>query len=179
MIDEMKKKGKVDLRIWCAGCSSGEEPYSVAMVVREFFEEYKIAGEFGILATDISVTSIEKAGEGIYQAAQLPHVPPALRQKYFSMAPDGNVMVKDGLKKAVLFRRLNLMRDDYPFKGLFNIIFCRNVMIYFDGPTRKNLIEKYHRYTEPGGYLFIGHSESIDRSSRIYKYIKPAVYQKI
>ncbi|HNY10171.1 MAG TPA: protein-glutamate O-methyltransferase CheR [Candidatus Wallbacteria bacterium] len=178
-MDKMKKRGKIDLRIWCAGCSSGEEPYSVAMVISNFFEENKISGEFGVLATDISVTSIEKAGEGVYQAAQLAHVPPQMRHKYFTMAGDENVIVKANLKKNVLFRRLNLMRDIYPFKGLFNIIFCRNVMIYFDGPTRKTLIEKYHRYTEAEGYLFIGHSESIDRSSQIYKYIKPAVYQKI
>jgi len=170
---------KPDIRIWCAGCSSGEEPYSVAITLSEFVEGYSLKASVGILATDISVSSIEKASEAIYQAPQLAHVPVQLRHKYFISAPDGNFMIKPELKNMILFRRLNLMRPDFPFSGKFDIIFCRNVMIYFDAPTREELIKKYYKYTKDKGYLFIGHSESISRTTSIYKYIKPAVYQKI
>ncbi|OQA77436.1 MAG: Chemotaxis protein methyltransferase Cher2 [bacterium ADurb.Bin243] len=180
LLEKCKSSGEgVDIRIWCAGCSSGEEPYTVAMCVNEFIENNRLrASDISILATDISVTSIEKATGGIYQAPSLAHVPPMFRQKYFTASGDGNFILKPFLRDKVLFRRLNLMRDDYPFKGKFDIIFCRNVMIYFDAPTRASLIGRFHRYTRDGGYLFIGHSESISRTTLIYKYIKPAVYQK-
>ncbi|HBC75468.1 MAG TPA: chemotaxis protein CheR [Candidatus Wallbacteria bacterium] len=180
LLEKCRSRGSiVDIRIWCAGCSSGEEPYTVAMCVNEFIENNGLkSSDISILATDISVASIEKAVEGIYQAPSIAHVPPVFRQKYFSPTGDGNFSVKPGLKNMILFRRLNLMRDDYPFKGRFDIIFCRNVMIYFDSPTRASLITRFHRYTGDGGYLFIGHSESISRTTLIYRYIKPAVYQK-
>ncbi len=181
LFNKYKRSGEaVDIRIWCAGCSSGEEPYTVAMCVNEFIENNKLKpSDISVLATDISVASLEKASGGIYQAPSLAHVPPLYRQKYFN-APtsDGNFCVKPFLRDMILFRRLNLMRDDYPFRGRFDIIFCRNVMIYFDAPTRSSLIGRFHRYTKEEGYLFIGHSESISRSTLIYKYIKPAVYQK-
>ncbi len=181
LVNKYKRSGEaVDIRIWCAGCSSGEEPYSVAMCVNEFIETNRLKPtDISILATDISVASLEKASSAIYQAPSLAHVPPLYRQKYFSApASDGNFCVKPFLRDRILFRRLNLMREDYPFSGRFDIIFCRNVMIYFDAPTRSSLIGRYHRYTKEEGYLFIGHSESISRSTLIYKYIKPAVYQK-
>ena len=181
LVNKYKQAGEaVDIKIWCAGCSSGEEPYSVAMCVNEYIENNRLKpADISILATDISVASLEKASDGIYQAPSLAHVPPLYRQKYFNApASDGNFCIKPFLRDMILFRRLNLMRDDYPFRGLFDIIFCRNVMIYFDAPTRSSLIGRFHRYTKEEGYLFIGHSESISRSTLIYKYIKPAVYQK-
>jgi len=179
LINEIRAQGRKDIKIWCAGCSSGEEPYSLAMIANDYFKEHAPGIEISILATDISVTSIEKAESGIYPAQSVMQIPTLLRQKYFTSIGDGNFSIKKSLKDLILFRRLNLMRDDYPFKGKFDIIFCRNVMIYFDLPTRQKLIERYSRYTENHGYLLIGHSESIDRNCHCYKFIKPAIYKKI
>ena len=176
--DLLLKKGSRDLRIWCAGCSSGEEPYTLSILASEFFAG-GYAMDTGILATDVSVTALEKAVTGIYQPGQFTQMPLIYRQKYFTPLKDGSWAVKQNIKDMVLFRRLNLMRTEYPFRGKFHMIFCRNVMIYFDKPTRQALIERFHRYTEPGGYLFIGHSETIDRTTGMYKYIQPAAYQKI
>jgi chemotaxis protein methyltransferase CheR len=175
----MKGSQRKDLRFWCAGCASGEEPYSVAMVVSDFFGDNLSGMDVGILATDISVSALEKAVAGVYPTEQLAGVPPLYRQRYFDPLGKGNWAVREELKRMVLFRRLNLMRTDYPFKGRFQVIFCRNVMIYFDNPTKKALVERLYRYTEPGGYLFIGHSETLDQSSGLYRYVRPAVYRKI
>jgi len=172
------KTGKKKLRIWSAGCSSGEEPYTIAMLLKEAIgNEPDI--EAAILATDISVSALETAKRGIYTREKVAHVPNYLRQRYFTPLKDGTWQVKEDLKELVLFRRLNLMTPQFKFKGLFDVIFCRNVMIYFDKPTQRELIAKFHRCTEPGGYLLIGHSETIDRNSNLYKYIRPSIYQKI
>lgn len=175
-----KQQGiRQSLRLWSAGCSSGEEPYSLAMAIRESLGSKINNLDLGILATDISVTALETASRGIYSEAQVSQVPLHFRKRYFNLMADGNWAMKEDLKKAVLFRRLNLMRPGYPFKGKFHLIFCRNVMIYFDVPTRNALLRKLYNYLEPGGYLFVGHSESLDRSNGLFKYIKPAIYQKL
>jgi len=165
-----------ELKIWCAGCSSGEEPYTAAMVVLENMSQ---GLDFKILATDISVSSLDKAMKGTYTKEQLETVPQSYYQKYFVSVGGGAWTIHQNVKNKVLFRRLNLIQDNYPFKGKFNVIFCRNVMIYFDSPTRQSLLERFYRYLEPDGYLFIGHTETIDRSLGFFKYIKPATYQKI
>jgi len=171
-----EKNGDKELKVWCAGCSSGEEPYTAAMVILDNLVQ---GLDFSILATDISISSLDKAIKGTYAKEQLETVPPSYRQKYFISVEDGDWTIHQKLKNKVLFRRLNLIQDSYPFKGKFDVIFCRNVMIYFDSPTRRSLLERFHRYLEPGGYLFIGHTETIDRSLGFFKYIKPAIYQKI
>ncbi|MDD4334950.1 MAG: protein-glutamate O-methyltransferase CheR [Desulfotomaculaceae bacterium] len=178
IIEGMQSKLKPAVRIWCAGCSSGEEPYTVAMVISEFFKSHNDEVDIGILATDISTSSLEKAAAGIYPAERMELVPLAYRNKYFTPLKDGNWGIKSHIKKMVLFRRLNLIRRDFPFKGLFQLIFCRNVMIYFDKDTQRDLVSRFHRYTASNGYLFIGHSETLDRSTGLYKYIKPSIYQK-
>ncbi len=178
IIKEIQNRNKPAVRIWCAGCSSGEEPYTFAMVLSEFFKSNIGDIDIGILATDISVSALEKAVAGIYPAERMELVPPAYRKKYFTPLKDGNWEVKSTLKEMVLFRRLNLIRPDFPFKNLFQLISCRNVMIYFDKETQRALISRFHRYTEPNGFLFIGHSETLDRSAGLYKYIMPSIYQK-
>ncbi|OPY58570.1 MAG: Chemotaxis protein methyltransferase Cher2 [Pelotomaculum sp. PtaU1.Bin035] len=175
----LHKKNKKDLRIWCAGCSSGEEPYTLAMIISNYFSDTHLKINIGILATDISISALDKAKAGIYPADRLSQIPPVYRQRHFRPLSNGSWEVKQSLREMVLFRRLNLIRPDYPFKGLFQAVFCRNVMIYFDQTTQQALVERFHRYTEPGGYLFIGHSESIDRSSGLYKYVQPSIYQRI
>jgi chemotaxis protein methyltransferase CheR len=168
-----------NLRFWSAGCSSGEEPYTLAMTINEYLgPKINIIG-VDILATDISVTALAKASRGVYADTETAQISSGLKNRYFMKSGDGTWAVKQSLKKMILFRRLNLMRQTYPFKNKFHVIFCRNVMIYFDVPTRTALLERFCACLEPGGYLFLGHSESLGRSSELLKYIKPAVYQKV
>lgn len=178
-IMQRQSAGRQYLRIWSAGCSSGEEPYTMAMVLSEWLGPKNGSFDLGILATDISVTALEKAIAGVYLDSETSQIPPDWKRRYLVQLDDGKWVFKDSLKKFILFRRLNLMRPAYPFKGKFQIIFCRNVMIYFDVPTRKALLERFHNYLYPEGHLFLGHSESLDRSSGLFRYVRPAVYQKI
>jgi len=178
-ITEMLKKYKSrDLRIWCAGCSSGEEPYTLAILLLEYFGSEIKSWETGVLATDISEKALEKAKNGIYSDENISGIPLPLRNKYFSRYDEKNWIVENQVKKLVLFRRFNLMRESFPFKKKFHVIFCRNVMIYFDKPTQNELVRRFYSNTEPGGYLFIGHSETIPRGDCSYDFIKPAVYRR-
>jgi len=168
-----------DLRIWSAGCSSGEEPYTLAMIIDESLGKNKIWWDAKILATDISSTVLEKAVKGCYEKDDLDKLSPTWRINYFQKADDNRLMVTDKIKKEVIFRRLNLMDDHFPFKQKFHVIFCRNVMIYFDMETKHKLVNKFYNLLEYGGYLFIGHSETIEKGSSNFRYIMPAVYRKV
>lgn len=174
-VTESEKK---DLRIWSAGCSSGEEPYTLAMILADYFGPQFGMWDTKILATDISTRALEMGINGVYPDDGLTDIPPSWQKKYFLHQDDGTVQMTDKIKKEVVFRKFNLMEEAFPFKKKFHVIFCRNVMIYFDEKTKADLIEKYYEHTERGGYLFIGHSESIQRESCKYKYIMPAVYKK-
>jgi len=167
-----------DLRIWSAGCSTGEEPYTLAMILDETLSDDIPKWDKRILATDISGKVLDKARNGIYTSDEITSIPAAWKTRYFKKLDNDKVMVADSIKKEVIFRRFNLMDPVYPFKKKFHVIFCRNVMIYFDAKTKKELINKFYENTEYGGYLFIGHSESINREESKYKYIMPAVYRK-
>lgn len=166
-----------DLRIWSAGCSSGQEPYTMAMCIHEYFGNRKTGWDTTILATDISENVLEKAKKGVYTLEQISDVPYPWVQKYFVDNQDGTYTVADRIRKDVVFRSFNLM-DPFVYKKPFDLIFCRNVMIYFDAPTKDTLVEKFYNATNPGGFLFIGHSEVINRNNSKYTYIKPAIYQK-
>ena len=164
------------LRIWSAGCSSGEEPYSVAIELGKYFQSAIKEWDVAILATDISTSVLAKAESGIYNDNQLQGIDAALRRSFFLQVDQG-WQVRPEVRKLVTFRRLNLMLDKYPFRGLFDLILCRNVMIYFDTATREQLVARFARYTQPGGYLFIGHSESLTRENQYFRYVQPAVYR--
>lgn len=168
-----------DLRIWSAGCSTGEEPAVLAMIIDEYFEFNKINWDTKILATDISNRVLEIAKEGIYTNENLSPLPPAWKLNYFKYYDDERSKLVDRIKDEIIYRKFNLMNETFPFKKKFHVIFCRNVMIYFDNITRYNLINKFYEITEDGGYLFIGHSESIQRDETKYKYIMPSLYRKI
>lgn len=170
-------KNPGELRIWSAGAASGEEAYSIAMILREYLGPEILKSRRHILATDISVSALEHAVAGIYEAKQLKEVPVRFR-KYFKMIDNNHYVIADQIRNMVLFKRLNLMRERFPFKGKFHIIFCRNVMIYFDWATRKELIRKFHYFMHQGGYLFLGHSETMDRNEAQFKYIRPTVFRK-
>lgn len=160
--------GSNALRIWSAGCSTGEEPYSIAIAVHEAltanshdYNEWDIK----ILATDISTKVLDTAQAGIYEYDQLPEdLPIDAVTKFFLKGlreNEGKIKIKDFIKRTVIFRRLNLKDATYPFKKTFDIIFCRNVMIYFDDNMRQHVISKFHNYLSANGYLFLGHSETM------------------
>lgn len=168
-----------DLRIWCAGCSSGEEPYTLAMIIDEFFGKEKFYWDAKILATDISNKVLEEAKKGVYNNKEIETLPTKWRLNYLNKNDTETSLFCDKIRNEVIFRKFNLMEAVFPFKKKFHVIFCRNVMIYFDEKTKVNLVKKFYDLLEPGGYLFIGHSESLNREETYLKYIMPAVYRKI
>lgn len=178
IVENLKRQNRRDLRIWCAGSSTGEEPYTLMMLMLEHLgSDYK-NWDAGLLATDISDRALTAARAGVYPRDRVEQLPANLRNKYFTPADQGHLAVKEQVKKEVTYRRFNLMNTQFPFKKPFQIIFCRNVMIYFDQPTRDALVARFHKFIEPGGYLFIGHSETLGRTQTLFRYLEPALYQK-
>lgn len=175
---ELEARRDFDLRIWSAGCSSGEEPYSFAITLQEFFQKDYARWQAGVLATDISSHVLRHAQRAIYPEERLSRTPPDIRRRYFEEAGEGTVQVIESVRRDVTFRRLNFMMPAFPFKRPFHLISCRNVMIYFDAETRMALTRKFHDVLIPGGYLFIGHSESLGREHGYFEYVQPAVYRR-
>lgn len=173
-----KERYSKDMRTWSAGCSTGEEAYTIAITLNEFFGEEKHLWDTKILATDISEEVLNKARTGKYSNQKLDNLSDYFKNKYFQRINKDEYMLKKIIKDEVIFRRFNFMNSVFPFRKKFHIIFCRNVMIYFDEETKKELIDKFYEMTEPGGYLFIGHSESINSYNTRYKYISPSIYRK-
>ncbi|MDR3542801.1 MAG: protein-glutamate O-methyltransferase CheR [Desulfosporosinus sp.] len=167
-----------DLRIWSAGCSSGEEPYTLAMLIDEFFGADKKWWDAKVLATDISSKVLDIAVQGSYNNEGLAMIPAYWKLSYFEKLGNEKSVLIPKIRNEVIYRKFNLMDKTFPFKKKFHVIFCRNVMIYFDNKTKMDLVKKFYELTEPGGYLFIGHSESLNRNETDYKYILPAVYRK-
>ncbi|MCP4713891.1 MAG: protein-glutamate O-methyltransferase CheR [Deltaproteobacteria bacterium] len=174
---QLKDRKSRDIRIWCAGCSSGEEPYMLAMIMLEFFGTEYSMWNAGVLATDISTRALNKAIAGIYSDNNIEHLP-AFARKHFIRSGDDQWRICDKVKKDVTFRRFNLMNASFPFKEPFQVIFCRNVMIYFDRPTRAELVRKFYGHLVSGGHLLIGHSETLGRLQDLYAYVMPAVYRR-
>lgn len=168
-----------DLRTWSAGCSTGQEPYTLAMLIGDFISERNLKWDAKVLATDISLKALDAARKGAYDDDALKNVPSFWKMNYFNKLPDEKWEVNDALKKEVIFRRLNLIEGEFPFKRQLHVIFCRNVMIYFNEETKTKLIDKLYRAMTPGGYLFIGQSETIDRTDGKFKLVMPSVYKKV
>ncbi len=165
------------MRFWTAACSSGEEPFSLSMLIHEHFPGIH-QRDVKILATDISMNMLEKARESVYSAESVQEIPPDFLAKYFTFLPDQNTYrVKDNVRSLVRLGWLNLV-DSWPMKGPLDVIFCRNVMIYFDRPTQQRLINRLWHLLEPGGYLFVGHSEGLSAIEHKFQYIRPAIYRK-
>ncbi len=172
---EQTKKNKV-LSIWSAGCSSGEEPYTLSMILKDYFRN-KSGWDTKVLATDISQRVLEKAKAAIYEGEALKDIPEEWKKKYFTKMGDSYMFVPE-IKNNVIFRTFNLL-DPIRFKLNFDVIFCRNVMIYFDQDTKDALIQRFYNATNKGGYLLIGHSETVNKSNSPYQYIMPAAYRKV
>ena len=167
-----------DLRIWSAGCSTGEEPYTLAMIIDEFLGPEKKNWDAKILATDISLKALDEARKGEYGSKEIEPVPASWKHNYFTRIDSETSAVCDSIKNEVIYRRFNLMDQTFSFKKKFHVIFCRNVMIYFNNETKHELVGRFYDATETGGYLFIGHAESLNRDQTKYKFIMPAVYRK-
>jgi len=168
------------VRIWSSASSSGEEPYTIAMTLYDGVDMPK-QWDFKILASDISTRVLAKAAEGVYEEERFRDVPdPVVHRHFFKGrgASAGRFKVKPHLAEMIAFRRINLMDDRYPIKSPLDVIFCRNVMIYFDRETQGHLMAKFYRYLKPGGHLFIGHSESLQWVEHQFEYVAPTIYRK-
>lgn len=175
---QLLRKGTI--RVWSAASSSGEEVYTLAMTLLNSLGNH-LGKDIKILGTDISTKVLEEAERGIYTQEQIAPIPATLLQQYFLRGEGhwmGHYLVKDCLKEICYFRRLNLM-EPFPLRALFDFIFCRNVMIYFDKATRESLVKRLSQQLQPGGYLFIGNAESLSGIQHDLKYVQPAVYQKV
>ncbi len=171
--------GNEPLRIWSAACSTGEEPYTLAMVLMENRALWERRGA-GILASDLSTKVLEQAQNGVYTQDRVVDIPRPFLTKYFQRGTNrwaGYVRVRPELRKMIQYRRLNLM-DNFDFDKPFHVIFCRNVMIYFDKPTQERLVEKFRACLVQGGYLMVGHSESLTGIHHRLAFTRPAVYRR-
>jgi len=166
------------IRIWCAGCSTGEEPYSLGITIKETLNGFP--ANVKIMATDISTRVLKIAADGVYPIEKTKNISSSLLRKYFQQGQgkwDGYVRIKKEISDMIDFSRFNLMETP-PSNQEFDIIFCRNVMIYFDKPTQASVVNKFYNCLDNGGYLFIGHSESLTGLEHAFKYIEPSVYRK-
>jgi chemotaxis protein methyltransferase CheR len=169
------------LNIWSAGCSTGEEPYTLAMVLSEFQESYP-AFRFNILATDISTQVLEKARLAIYSEDRIEVIPEYLRKKYFLRSKDNEkkvIRIKPAIRALIRFQRFNLMQRSFEIGKEFPIIFCRNVLIYFEKKTQEKLIYKFSNQLPLGGFLFLGHSETLCAMSVPLKAVVPTIYRRV
>ncbi len=172
-------RGSGPIRIWCAGCSSGEEAYSIAMTLLEALPENRHS-DLSILGTDISTRMLQLAERGVYEAARVDKVPYAMRRQYFQKGVNrwsGFYRVKSAVRDLVRFQRLNFI-EPFAFSHPFEVVFCRNVMIYFDKQTQEGLVNRFHEVLQSPGYLFIGHSESLTGIHHRFRYVRPSVYRK-
>jgi chemotaxis protein methyltransferase CheR len=154
------RKNQKEIKIWCAAASSGEEPYTLSITAKEALGNIPCK----ILATDISMTILERARSGFYSGSQLEHIPQNIQEKYLDFEESGGEVsfsVKPEIRKSILFKRLNLSSFPYPLNGPFDFIFCRNVMIYFDNPLKAKIVAQFERLLAPNGYLVISKTESL------------------
>ena len=168
------------IRIWSSASSSGEEPYTIAMTLHDSVPDPE-RWDFQILASDISTRVLVRAASGVYDGERVRTLPAETVKRHFLKGKGeraGMIKVKPHLAQMVRYRRINLMDETFPIQAPLDLIFCRNVMIYFDRSTQAQLATKFYRYLKPGGYLFIGHSESLQRLDQPFKAIAPTIYQK-
>ena len=170
-------KSRSQIHLWSAACSSGEEPYSIALALLEESSD-EARKQIKIKATDISTRVLVKGRNGVYQAERLREVPASLLQRYLIKRPTtGDFVFRDEVRSMIDFQHLNLM-NKLPEHYRCSVIFCRNIMIYFDKPTQQDLVRRLSASLEEGGYLFIGHAESLNSIEHGLEYVSPAIYRK-
>ncbi|MBP6124564.1 MAG: protein-glutamate O-methyltransferase CheR [Phycisphaerae bacterium] len=180
LIQKKQKTGQLRIRAWSAGCSSGEEPYSIAITLLEAVPLAQ-SWDIRILASDISTRILRIAQEGLYEPQRVANLSAELKSRYLKPKKDKSAPllyeVSPALRSILIFKYLNLM-DPWPFRGPFDFIFCRNVMIYFDKPTQEKLVQRFHDVLDNGGLFFTGHSESLTGIRHSFRYIQPTIYRK-
>lgn len=168
---------KPELRLWCAAASTGQEPYGLAIQLREYFGKDYSKWSAGLLATDISERALATATRGVYDDDDVEPLPVDVKQRYFKRTTQGWEVSRE-LRDDVLYRRFNLMNKQLPFKKPFDVIFCRNVMIYFDNDTRRDLVARLGAALYPGGYLYVGLAESLGRNAGALRLVEPGIYRR-
>lgn len=174
----LRTRPTANWRVWCNAASTGEEPYSIVMMA---FESLGTNGSFKLTASDIDSRVLATAAQGVYRLDGLKGIAPERLQKFFLKGKAGNsgmVRVKPELRRVIDFMSVNLIRDDWPFKEPFDVVFCRNVMIYFDAPTQRKVLERIHRVLKPGGMLFVGHAENFSESRDLFTLRGKTVYER-
>lgn len=165
-------------RVWCCAASTGEEPYSILMTATDALGQHP---SLSLVASDIDSKVLATAASGVYRVENLKNISDAQFKTYFLRGKGSNagmVRIKPDLQKLVEFKIVNLVRDSWPFQDLFDIVFCRNVMIYFDGPTQRKVLERIHRVMSPGGLLFVGHAENFSESRDLFVLKGKTVYER-
>jgi len=174
------RTGKRQIRIWSAGCSSGEEPYTIAITLRNAIENFS-AWDVRILASDIDTEVLDRAAQGVYSTERVADIPKPILERYFLRGTGsraGFVQVAPEIRDLITFRQINLQWDPWPVRTLFDCIFCRNVIIYFDKPTQRRLMERFAAYLKDDAYLFLGHSESLYGMSDEFTLLRNTIYRK-
>jgi len=174
----LRSKPATNWRVWCNAASTGEEPYSIVMTA---FEALGANASFKLTASDIDSRVLATAAQGVYRLDSLKGLSPERLQKFFLKGKGGNagmVRAKPELRRAIDFMSVNLIRDDWPFREPFDVVFCRNVMIYFDAPTQRRVLERIHRVLKPGGMLFVGHAENFSESRDLFTLRGKTVYER-
>ena len=175
----LKKRPGGPWRIWCSAASTGEEPYSIVITV---LQTLGAGVPFELFASDIDTRVLETASRGVYRAQGLKGLTQEQLQRFFMRGKgsnDGLVRVRPELRKPITFLSVNLIRDDWPFREPFDAVFCRNVMIYFDAPTQRRVLERIHRVMKPGGTLFVGHAENFSESRDLFVLRGKTVYERV
>lgn len=178
ILADAQARGTARLRLWSAGCSSGQEPYSIAMTVRDAIPNLS-RWNLKILATDLDTKMIDTARQGLYPPHASDGIPDALRRRYTARSGDGRTQMTEELRSLITFNPLNLMDDPWPMHGPFDVIFCRNVVIYFDKPTQAALFDRFADLLTDTGWLYVGHSESLFRVTDRFQLVGQTVYRKL
>lgn len=178
---EAEAKGQKRIRAWSAGCSSGEEPYTMAITLAEFLRD-KPGWDVKILATDLDTTMLQRASAGEYPARAVEPVPRQALARYFKRQRQGDAVtykVTPELRQMITFRKFNLMTPQYPLKIQVDFVFCRNVLIYFEATDKLDILRKIHSVMRPGALLFVGHSESLMMAKELFRYVGTTIYRKV
>ncbi|WP_303920115.1 protein-glutamate O-methyltransferase CheR [Treponema berlinense] len=183
VLPELAQKNIKKVELWSAGCSTGQEPYTLSIVMQEFMKKNpgKI-DDYSVYATDISSRVLDKAIDAVYPMSEVESLSLELKKRYFLKSKDTvnpSVRLKPEIRQKVSFDRLNFMAPSYPRTTEKNVIFCRNVLIYFDKPTQESVVRKLLEHLMPGGYLFLGHSETIFGMDLPLKTVGPTIFKKI
>ncbi len=184
VLPELAANGAKKVELWSAGCSSGQEPYTLAIVIQEFIRQHPDSSieDFSILATDISSKVLDKAIDAVYPMSEVENLSFDLKKRYFLKSKNTKnpaVRIKPELRQKLIFERLNFMDLSYPKTTMKDVIFCRNVLIYFDKETQESVVKKLLEHLSPGGYLFLGHSETIFGMDLPLKTMGPTIFKKI